>query len=104
MAKLIGLKIDVNKITKSKLFKGAKGTYLDLTIALNDEIDQYGNNVSVWEKCEKHEQKNYLGNGKVFWSNDAALTPTAAPLKPDNSTTQTSYNDLNEEDSDNLPF
>lgn len=71
MAKLISLKLDVNKITKSKLFKGEKGTYLDLTIALNDEKDQYGNDVSVWEKCEKEETKNYLGNGKVFWSNDA---------------------------------
>ena len=51
MAKLISLKIDVKKITQSKLFKGEKGTYLDLTIALNDEKDQYGNDVSVWEKC-----------------------------------------------------
>jgi len=67
MAKLISLKVDVSKITKDKLFKGEKGTYLDLTVAVNDEKDQYGNDVSCWEKCEKDDEKNYLGNGKVFW-------------------------------------
>ena len=96
MAKLIGLKLDVNKITKSKLFKGAKGTYLDLTVALNDEPDQYGNDVSVWEKCEKEEAKNYLGNGKVFWSNDA---------KPEQKEKATqAANALTEEEQDDLPF
>lgn len=96
MAKLIGLKIDVNKITKSKLFKGEKGTYLDLTIAVNDEKDQYGNDVSVWEKCEKEEQKNYLGNGKVFWSNDAQPQQEKKANE--------SAKALTEEEGDNLPF
>ena len=84
MAKLISLKIDVKKITQSKLFKGEKGTYLDLTIALNDEKDQYGNDVSVWEKCEKEETKNYLGNGKVFWSNDGCQQQTQQSTQPNN--------------------
>ena len=47
MAKLISLRIDVQKIDKSKLFKGKKGTYLDLTVALNDEEDDYGNNGGI---------------------------------------------------------
>jgi hypothetical protein len=82
MAKLIGLKIDVTKITKDKLFKGEKGTYLDLTISLNDEKDKFGNDVSCWEKCEKEETKNYLGNGKVFWSNDEKPKPKPEDYKP----------------------
>lgn len=69
----MSLSIDVNKITKSKLYKGEKGTYLNLTVALNDEKDQFGNDVSCWEKCEKEEQRNYLGNGKVFWSKEPEI-------------------------------
>lgn len=95
MAKLLSLKIDVTKIDKSRLFKGAKGTYLDLTVALNDELDQYGNDVSAWqgqtkEEVQAKEQKTYLGNGKVFWSNDAKADPVheAKPITegqvPDN--------------------
>ena len=94
MAKLISLKINVTKITKDKLFKGEKGTYLDLTVALNDEPDKYGNTVSAWEKCEKEETKNYLGNGKVFWSNDVE-TPKPEPQD---------YQNTNEEEHDDLPF
>ena len=75
MAKMLSAKLDVTKITKSKLYAGAKGTYCNITISLNDEIDQFGNNVSVYEEQTKEERdqkadRNYLGNGKVFWSND----------------------------------
>lgn len=75
MSKLISLKLDVSKIDKSKLFKGKKGTYLDLTIAVNDEKDQYDNDVSAWQSQTKEERqsnsnKNFLGNGKVFWSSN----------------------------------
>lgn len=75
MAKLINLKVDVTKIDKSRLYKGEKGTYLDLVVSLNDEADQFGNDVATWQNQTKDErdakaQKNYLGNGKVFWSND----------------------------------
>lgn len=70
MAKLINLSIDVTKITKKKLIDGKKGKYLNLTVALNDAPDNYGNDVSCWEKCEKEEAKNYLGNGRVFWTDE----------------------------------
>jgi hypothetical protein len=76
MAKLVGLSIDVDKINKDKLYKGKKGTYLKLTIALNDQEDNYGNTVSCWEEQSEEERKNkdkknYLGNGKVVWSDDS---------------------------------
>lgn len=79
MSKLFSLKLDVNKIDKSKLFKGEKGTYLSLTCSMNDEADQFGNNVSAWieqtqEERQSGENKTYLGNGKVFWS-DGGTTP-----------------------------
>lgn len=72
MSKLISLSIDVTKIDKSKLVSGKKGTYLNLTVELKDEADQYGNNVSAWEGQSKEEReakanRNFLGNGKVIW-------------------------------------
>jgi len=83
MAKLISLKIDVSKIDKTKLFKGEKGTYLDLTVSVNDEPDNYGNDVAAWQGQTKEEvsakaQKTYLGNGKVFWSNDTNVQQSNA--------------------------
>lgn len=73
MSKLISASIDVNKISKDRLYKGKKGTYLKLTFDLKDEADQYGNNVSIWEEQTEEERKskanrNFLGNGKVVWS------------------------------------
>jgi len=96
MAKMMSAKIDVNKIDKTKLFKGAKGTYLDVTIVLNDEADQFGNTVSIIQSQTKEERdaksdKNYLGNGKVFWSSDGSSAPNKAVEQI-------------EDDSDSLPF
>ena len=72
MGKLISASLNVLKIDKTKLFKGDKGTYLKITISINDQIDQFGNNVSVWEEQSKEEreakvQRNYLGNGKIVF-------------------------------------
>jgi hypothetical protein len=66
MGKLITAKIDVTKIDKSRLFKGEKGTYLDLTIWQNDKPDQYGNDFSIEQRTAKGEDKIYIGNGKFF--------------------------------------
>lgn len=75
MAKLIAVSIDVTKLDKSKFVTGKKGTYANLTISLNDEPDQYNNDVSVWEGQTEQERKdkadrNFLGNGKVVWSSE----------------------------------
>lgn len=81
MAKVgVTLKIDVNKIDKSKLFKGAKGTYLDAQVFIDlDELDQYGNSGMITQAVSKEDrnagQKGaILGNAKVFWK-DAAQAP-----------------------------
>jgi hypothetical protein len=75
MAKLLNLSVDVTKIDKTKLYPGKKGTYLKLTVAVNDEADQFGNTVSCWQEQSQEERqgqepKRYLGNGKVFWTNE----------------------------------
>jgi len=50
-------KIDVTKIDKEKLFKGEKGTYLDIAIFVNDETDQYGNNGMIVQSVSKEERE-----------------------------------------------
>lgn len=89
MAQLISASIDVSKISKNKLIEGAKGKYLNITISINDEVDQYGNQVGIYESQSKDERdakekKNYLGNGKIAWSSDGGSTakPSAPASKP----------------------
>jgi hypothetical protein len=86
MAQLISASIDVSKISKDKLIKGAKGNYLNITISINDEVDQYGNQVGIYESQSKDERdakdkKNYLGNGKIAWTSDGGSTAQPAPAK-----------------------
>jgi hypothetical protein len=71
MGTLINASIDLTKIDKSKLIKGK---YLNLTIAVNDNLDNYGNNVSLTIQQSKEEReikasKTFLGNGKVVYTN-----------------------------------
>ena len=93
MAQLISASIDVSKISKDKLVKGAKGNYLNITISVNDEVDQYGNQVGIYESQSKDERdakekKNYLGNGKIAWTSEGGSTapkqsaPTPPPATP----------------------
>jgi hypothetical protein len=80
--KLITAKIDVTKIVKSKLFTGQKGTYLDLIIWVNDQPDQYGNDVSIEQKTDKEEAKIYLGNGKTYKPKPTGQTAPAQQEEP----------------------
>jgi hypothetical protein len=53
--------------------KGSNGKYYNYTISINDTPDQYGNNVAMWveqtqEQKNAKAQKQYVGNGKVFWT------------------------------------
>ena len=93
MASIIKASIDLNKIPKEKIFVGKKGKYLPITITINDELDQFGNQGPVVVEQTKEEReakvaKTYLGNVKVVWTNgenvdtpprDGAPVPKAAP-------------------------
>ena len=53
--------------------KQQDGSYKNYTLSLNDETNGYGQNVSVWESQSKEqqtakEQRNFVGNGKVVWT------------------------------------
>ena len=93
MASIIKASIDVNKIPKDKIFVGKKGKYLPITITINDELDQFGNQGPVVVEQTKEEReakvaKTYLVNVRVVWTNgenvdtpprDGASAPTPAP-------------------------
>ena len=73
MSTLIVGSIRVDKLPKEKFIKGKDGAvYYNLTISVGDET-RYGNNVSFTDSQTKEERdakvaKNYLGNGKVLWT------------------------------------
>jgi len=77
MSKLINAKINLDKIKDDLLYVGEKGTYLDLSIWLNDEPDQYGNDVSIQQSTKKDEPKIYLGQGKYSVKKEVEQTPEA---------------------------
>ena len=94
MASIIKASINLNEIPKDKIIIGKKGKYLPITITLNDEVDQFGNQGPVIVDQTKEEReakvaKTYLGNVKVVWSNgdNVAAAPRtdqqqqAAPAK-----------------------
>ena len=75
MASIIKASINLSEIPKDKIIPGKKGKYLPITITINDEADQFGNQgpVIVQQTKEEREakaQRNYLGNGKGVWTND----------------------------------
>lgn len=72
----ISVRIDVTKIDKSRLYKGERGTYLDLTTFVDlDRKDQYENNGFITqsptkEEREAKERMPILGNVRVFYKED----------------------------------
>ena len=71
-----------------RLSKVKKASYLNISGFINDEVDQYGNNVAIIVSQSKEEREAktprvYLGNGKTNTINapaNAALeTNTQAP-------------------------
>ena len=80
MASIIKASINLNEIPKDKIYVGKKGKYLPITITLNDEVDQFGNQGPIVVEQTKEERdakapKTYLGNVKVVWSNGNNVDP-----------------------------
>ena len=81
MASIIKTSIDLTKIPKDKIIDGKKGKYLPVTITLNDEVDQFGNQGPVIVSQSKEERegkvdKVYLGNVQVVWTNGENVPAT----------------------------
>jgi hypothetical protein len=104
MASIIKASINLNEIPKDKIIIGKKGKYLPITITLNDEVDQFGNQGPVIVDQTKEEReakvaKTYLGNVKVVWTNGDNV---AAP--PRDGQPQQQVQPAKQEVEDDLPF
>ena len=90
MASILKANLNLAAIPKDKIYKGKKGSYIPITITINDELGNYGDNGPIIVEQSKEErdakaEKTYLGNVKVVWTNgtNVATAPreggTAAP-------------------------
>ena len=80
--------------------KGEKG--VSLTISINDETNQYGQNLSGWvsqtkEDREAKKPRFFVGNGKCFWT-DGKIT------KAEQQQSNVVDAEVVEEEDDDLPF
>jgi hypothetical protein len=96
MSVLMNASIRVDKLPKEKFIKGKDGAvYYNLTISVSDET-RYGNNVAITDSQTKEERdakkpKNYLGNGKVVWTDGNIVLAEKEEIQE-------------QETSDDLPF
>ena len=104
MSKPIRAKIDVSKIDKTALFRGAKGTYLDLTLWPTPD-SQYGDDYRVTQDVGKErraagEKGAILGNAKIIDAGGGQRT--AAPAQA--TTKAPAPTPASNQDDENLPF
>lgn len=84
MSEILSGSIDLSKIDKSKIKEvtlkdGSTAKFLNINIAINNEVDQYGNvaGLTISQSQEERQAKTkkvYLGNLKRVWSDAPAPT------------------------------
>jgi len=99
MASIIKASINLNAVPKDKIFVGKKGKYLPITITINDEVDQFGNQGPMVVEQSKEERdakdpKTYLGNVKVVWTNGNNVAPAPRDGEPAPAKTAPQVDDL----------
>jgi len=92
------LKVMLDTVTK----RNEKGISLDVT--MNDEVNEYGQNVSVSvgqtkEQRDAKTKRYYVGNGKVIWTDNKI---TVAPKQEAKG--KTTQQPVPADESDSLPF
>ena len=70
MSEPIVVKIDVTKIDKARLYKGAKGTYLDAILRPTPD-SKYGEDYMIVQSVSKEEREqrvkgNIIGNARIL--------------------------------------
>lgn len=78
MAGLLNISVNIADLPKEKFIQGKKGTYYNFTVSVNDDTNQFGQNVSVYDSQTKEEReakksKTYIGNGRVVWSDGSMV-------------------------------
>lgn len=83
--------------------KGEKG--LEITVSINDESNQWGQNASAYvsqtkEQREEKKPRFYVGNGSCFWT-DGTISKG---VKPEEQTATTPASTSDNGGDDQLPF
>lgn len=99
MSALVNFSLDLSKLPKDKIIKGKKGQYINITASVNNET-KFGNNVSFFvsqskEERDNKENKTYVGNGKVIWTDGNIVVAEKEEQEPVNSVVDSG---------DDLPF
>ena len=92
--KMFEIYIDPAKFDKSRAIKTKNGVAYLITGVLRDEKNEHGQDIALWLKQTDEERKEkvdkvYVGNGKVFWTNEGGESTPIVSEK---------------EKKDNLPF
>ncbi len=103
MASILKTSINLSEIPKDKIINGKKGKYLPITITVNNDVDAYGNHGPVAvaqtkEEREAKEQRTFLGNAKVVWTDGEFPQPVRTDNQPQQAAPKT------EVAQDDLPF
>lgn len=105
----IYIKTDVlETLLKTVKTKGEKG--LSITLSINDEVNQYGQNVTGFvtqtkEQREAKKEKFYVGNGEVVWTNGTIVKGGKEQNKThEPQPTQTEPTQSQSKGDDDLPF
>ena len=99
MASIIKASLNLSEIPKDKVIIGKKGKYLPITITLNDEVDQFGNQgpivvAQTKEERESKQAKTYLGNVQVVWTNGDNVAAAPRQDQPQQATAAQPADDL----------
>lgn len=75
---MLSLRLNVAALPKDKMVKGEKGVYIDLTLSIDDQENQFKQSVSSWiaqskEERDQKKPRQYTGNGRCFWTNGSPL-------------------------------
>ena len=86
--KMFELVIFPGKFDKKDAIETKGGQAYVITGALNDEKNEHGQDIGLWRKQTDEERnakakKVYVGNGKVFWSNDSGVVPQDKKPEPE---------------------
>lgn len=90
LKEIFTLSVDLTKIDKSKIKEvtrkdGTKALFIDLTLYVNSEADQYSNigSVSINQSKEEREAKApkvYVGNAKRQWASSSVSASEVSSL------------------------
>ena len=112
MGDIIRCKIDVLKIDKARLFAGAKGKYLDITLLPTKDpsgVDKFGNTHMVIQDVSKEEREQgvkgaILGNAKTVTRQPSQPTPQEHGRAPSSPLPAQPADNLDMSDTGDEPF